>query len=252
MQTIFYGAAMINLNVIPSSPLLFALEPFHALCDYVAGQAQRLDPSLHGDGHPVLVFPGLGASGTATADLRMRLRQLGYAVYDWEQGINNGPGIDFDRWLLLLGEHLLEIYSQHNRSVSIIGWSLGGMYARELAKEHPNLVRQVITLATPFGKPDFSITEKIFGELGSYSCLLDDARLQRLSEAPPVPSSSVYSQTDGIVGWQRCVGKESGDHYNIEVKGVSHFGMVYHPEVLNVVADLLKNRNPIADIAVRP
>lgn len=212
---------MINLNAISSSPLLFALEPYHALCDYVAGYTRRLDSSLYGDGHPVLVLPGLGVSGTATADLRMRLHHLGYAVYDWKHGINHGHGLDLDSRLLLIGEHLLEIYSQHNCSVSIIGWSLGGMYAREIAKEYPDLVRQVITLASPFGETDLSS--------------------RRLREAPLVSSFSIYSQTDGIVNWESCVGKESTGHRNIEVKGVSHFGMVHHPDVLKVVAEILKS-----------
>jgi hypothetical protein len=212
---------MINLNAITSSPILFALEPYNALCDYVAGYTQRLDSSLYGDGHPVLVLPGLGVSGSATVDLRMRLQHLGYAVYDWKHGINNGHGIDLVGRLLLIGEHLQEIYSEHDCSVSIVGWSLGGMYARELAIEHPDVVRQVITLASPFGETEFPP--------------------RRMRKGARVPSSSIYSQTDGIVNWESCVGKESMGHRNIEVKGVSHFGMVHHPEVLKVVAELLKS-----------
>jgi alpha/beta superfamily hydrolase len=216
---------MINLNAIYSSPVLFALEPYHALCDYVAGCTRRLDSSLYGDGHPVLVLPGLGVSGSATADLRMRLQLLGYAVYDWKHGINNGHGTDLDWRLQLLGDHLLEINSEHDSTVSIIGWSLGGMYAREIAKEYPDVVRQVITLASPFGETDFTS--------------------RPLSEAPLVRSSSIYSQTDGIVNWESCVGDESVGHRNIEVKGVSHFGMVHHPDVLKVVAEILKS--PVLD-----
>src|SRR6476469_1132540 len=101
---------MINLNMASASPMLLALEPFNALCDYIAGHVGYRDLSLKGDGHPVLVFPGLGGSGAATADMRMRIGQLGYTVYDWRHGTNGGPGIDFNGWIALLATHLKEIH----------------------------------------------------------------------------------------------------------------------------------------------
>jgi pimeloyl-ACP methyl ester carboxylesterase len=186
-------------NVLPSSPLLSALEPFQAMCDYVAGHTHWRDLSLQGDGHPILIYPGLTLNGSSTADLRVRLQQLGYAVYDWRQGYNYGPGIDFDQWLSLLSKQLVDIQAHHQCSVSLIGCSLGGTYARELAKLHPHLVRQVITLATPFVKPDVIAAEKIFSKFTGTHFLIDDTLLQRLSEEPPVPCSSIYSQTDVII-----------------------------------------------------
>lgn len=232
---------MFNPTVTSSSPLLFALEPYQAMCDYVAGHLQYRDLSLQGDGHAVLVFPGLGVSGAATADLRMRLQQLGYNVYDWKHGVNIGPGIDFDGWLRLLGDHLREIYVKHSAPVSLIGWSLGGTYARELAKKHPVLVRQVITLGTPFGQATGDVQEHRVGQSAAATFSPDATLAQRLAEPPPGQSSSIYSQNDGIVNWAQCIGKEAGEHRNIEVKGVSHYGLVHHPEVLNTVANLLKN-----------
>jgi predicted esterase YcpF (UPF0227 family) len=231
-------------NVLPSSPLLSALEPFQAMCDYVAGHTHWRDLSLQGDGHPILIYPGLTLNGSSTADLRVRLQQLGYAVYDWRQGYNYGPGIDFDQWLSLLSKQLVDIQAHHQCSVSLIGCSLGGTYARELAKLHPHLVRQVITLATPFVKPDVIAAEKIFSKFTGTHFLIDDTLLQRLSEEPPVPCSSIYSQTDGIISWQSCLGKEAPGYRNIEVKGVSHLGMSHHPEVLKVVVSLLHGHIP--------
>lgn len=231
---------MLHLNVTPSSPLLFALEPYQAMCDYIAGHLQYRDLSIQGDGHAVLVFPGLGVSGAATADLRMRLQQLGYNVYDWKHGVNIGAGIDFDGWISLLGDHLREIYVRHSSPVSLIGWSLGGTYARELAKKHPVLVRKVITLGTPFRPATDNTQESTSG--ASAAGLVPSAQLaQRLAEAPAVQSSSIYSQNDGIVNWTQCVGEEVSGHRNIEVKGVSHYGLVHHPEVLNTVAGLLND-----------
>lgn len=236
---------MINLNAIPSSPLLFALEPFHALCDYVAGHIGPRDLSMQGDGHPVLVFPGLGVSGAATADLRARLQQLGYDVYDWKHGMNNGPGIDFAAWLVLLGEHLQEIHARHDARVSLIGWSFGGTYARELARKHPTLVRQVFTLATPFGESALIASANDLAMLAGCSAAVDPALQAKLCEVPPVLSSSIYSRTDGIVNWKQCIGHDASGHRNIEVEGVSHFGMVHSPKVLTIIADLLKHSEPV-------
>lgn len=172
--------------------------------------------------------------------MRGRLQQLGYEIYDWEQGFNNGPDVEFDQWLQHLGMHLQKIQARHGRAVSLIGWSLGGIYARELAKKFPDLVRQVITLATPFtDKPDATHAGWLLTLLNGGACPVDDALLARLRADPPVPSTSIYSQTDGVVAWQGCLGTESQRHRNIEVNGVSHMGMVHHPEVLRVVADLL-------------
>lgn len=231
------------IKLQPPAAVLLALEPFRALSDYVAGVVSPLESLPRGDGHPVIVFPGFAASGAATADLRVRLQQLGYEIHDWEQGINKGPAADFDQWLLLLGEQLQRIHAQHGGSVSLIGWSLGGIYARELAKKYPELVRQVVTLATPFmGKSDLTHAGWVFGGLNSGGFQLSDAVLERLETEPPVLSASIYSQSDGVVAWQGCHGTESSRHRNIEVNGVSHMGMVHHPEVLRAVADLLAQK----------
>jgi pimeloyl-ACP methyl ester carboxylesterase len=172
--------------------------------------------------------------------MRGRLQQLGHEIYDWEQGINNWPDAEFDQWLMHLGTQLQRIQARHGRSVSLIGWSLGGIYARELAKKYPDLVRQVITLATPFSDtPASTHAGWILTLLNGGASPLNDALLTRLRAEPPVPSASIYSQTDGVVAWKGCLGTESARHRNIEVSGVSHMGMVHHPQVLRAVADLL-------------
>jgi hypothetical protein len=222
------------------SPFLLALEPLRALSDYAAGLAGSLEALPRGDGHPVVVFPGLGVSGAATAVLRTRLAQLGYEVYDWEQGVNTGPGAEFNQWIGMLGEHLRRIHAQHRRRISLIGWSLGGIYARELAKRHPRWVRQIITLATPFGgNPEAINAMYIFSSLHGEAPDLAATAGRFNATGSEIPSTSIYSQTDGIVAWEACVGPESKRHRNIEVNGVSHLGMATHPEVLRVLAMLL-------------
>src|ERR1700756_3441485 len=109
---------MDTLERKPPPAVLLALEPLRAISDYVAGHAPLVEPLPRGDGHPVLVFPGLGASGAATAALRERLQALDYDVHDWEQGINQWPDADFEELLLLLGDHLKRIYARSGRPVS--------------------------------------------------------------------------------------------------------------------------------------
>src|SRR5210317_2335217 len=107
-------------------------------------------PLLHraprGDGHPVLMLPGVLASGTSTFLLRYYLKHLGYAGHRWKLGRNLGPVGEKEHEVL---ERLTELRRHYNRKVSVVGWSLGGIYARELAWMAPEDVRQVITLGTP-------------------------------------------------------------------------------------------------------
>jgi hypothetical protein len=236
----------------PSATLL-VLEPLRAAADYVAGMAPLAVPLPPGDGHPVLVFPGLGASGIATADLRRRLQQLGYEVHDWEQGVNFGPGADHDLMLERLGDHLRQIHALHRRSVSLLGWSFGGVYARQLAAKYPELVRQVITLATPVAdNSDATHAGWLLNMLSSGVTPISHTSTRRSETVASVPCASVYSKTDGIVAWEGCVSTESRNHRNIEVADVSHLGMVHHPEVLRVVADLLtQHRNGCGQAIMR-
>jgi dienelactone hydrolase len=231
---------MKSVELTPPSATLLALEPLRAAADYLAGMAPLAASLPPGDGHPVLVFPGLGVSGVATSDLRRRLQQLGYEVHDWEQGVNLGPSADHDLMLERLGDHLKQIHEVHRRSVSLLGWSFGGVYARQLAAKYPELVRQVITLATPVaGNSDATHAGWLLNMLSTGVSPMAHASTPRMDAANSVPCASVYSKTDGIVAWEGCVSTESTIHRNIEVADVSHLGMVHHPEVLRVVADLL-------------
>lgn len=229
---------IILLEQIPPT-LLLALEPYRSACDIIAGHSWRNEPLPAGDGHPVLVYPGLGFSGSATIELRTRLLQIGYQVYDWELGVSVLPSTaSFDTWINLMGGQLQRVERAHRRAVSLIGWSLGGLYAREIAKLFPDQVRQVITLGTPRAGPlqpvDFARSTSLSDEGSAERSLMT-----RLRTKPPVPCSSIYSRTDGLVDWKECIDPELPGAHNIEIEGVSHLGMVHHPDVLRAVAKLL-------------
>jgi pimeloyl-ACP methyl ester carboxylesterase len=113
-----------------------------------------------GDGHPVIIFPSLGRDTGVLVPLRNGCEALGYAVYDWAQGFSTGPRANAEEWLHNLAGHVHGVAALHGRRVSLVGWSLGGVYAREVAKIHKPLVRQVVTLGTPWSPQVLRVVAK--------------------------------------------------------------------------------------------
>jgi pimeloyl-ACP methyl ester carboxylesterase len=188
-----------------------------------------------GDGHPVLVFPGLGANDLTTAPLRAMLDSLGYATQPWGQGFNFGPRTGV---LERARADLQALHRRHHRKVSLIGWSLGGIYARELAKECSELTRCVVTLGTPFtGHPRATNAWRFFEMVSGHTS--NDAELMaQIRTAPPVPTTSIYSKSDGVVAWRCSVNEPSPLAENIEVQA-SHIGLGVNPIALYALADRL-------------
>jgi pimeloyl-ACP methyl ester carboxylesterase len=222
----------------PPSRTLMLLEgrAIHELGAFL-GALPLLSLAPRGDGHPVLVLPGLIASDVSTRPLRAFLRNRGYAVNGWGQGRNLGlrPGVQ-----RALTDLLEEINDTHGRKVSLIGWSLGGLYARQLAKMMPERVRSVITLGSPFaGSPRSTNAWRVYEMASGRRADEEDARFGgSLSVAPPVPTTAIFSRSDGICAWQSCMEKSSGQAESIEVES-SHCGMGHNPAVVYAVADRL-------------
>jgi pimeloyl-ACP methyl ester carboxylesterase len=188
-----------------------------------------------GDGHPVMVLPGMGANDWTTLPLRRFLDAPGYTTQPWRQGFNLGPR---DGVLQRCADDVRTLAQRHARSVTLVGWSLGGIYARELAKELPQHTRGVVTLGTPFtGHPRATNAWRVF-ELLNGRRAGDPALMQRLRQTPPVPTTSLYSRTDGIVAWQCSVNEPGPMAENIEVPA-SHTGMGVSPLALYAIADRL-------------
>jgi pimeloyl-ACP methyl ester carboxylesterase len=222
----------------PPSRTLMLLEgrAIHELGAFV-GALPLLSLAPRGDGHPVLVLPGLIASDVSTRPLRAFLRSKGYAVRGWQQGRNLGlrPGVQ-DGMVDLL-EEMNEV---HRRKVSLVGWSLGGLYARQLAKMMPQRVRSVITLGSPFaGSPRSTNAWRVYEMASGRRADEEDARFGgSLSVAPPVPTTAIFSRSDGICAWQGCVEKTSAQSESIEVES-SHCGMGHHPAAVYAVTERL-------------
>jgi pimeloyl-ACP methyl ester carboxylesterase len=192
--------------------------------------------ATRGDGHPVLVFPGFMASDFSTRALRRFLRDLGYAVHGWKLGRNLGPSPAVIRGLV---DRLREVRGRHGRRVSLIGWSLGGIYARELARNFASDVRQVITLASPFRDIEATNVPRFLRDRARRRGVPDQPAYRRALDAPlPVPTTSIYSRTDGIAAWRSCCLEEGPLSENLEVAS-SHLGIGHHPVALLTIADRL-------------
>jgi pimeloyl-ACP methyl ester carboxylesterase len=170
----------------------------------------RLAP--RGDGHAVMVLPGLGASDASTRMLRAFLRDRGYAAKGWGLGRNFGPRVGVERAML---DAIDRLRDESGRTVSLVGWSLGGLYASALAAKRPEAVRSVITLGSPLHPPQATA-----------------------KPTPGVPTTSIYSRSDEVVPWRCSVETEGDCSENIEVVG-SHLGLGFNPAVLFAVSDRL-------------
>jgi pimeloyl-ACP methyl ester carboxylesterase len=236
------GAEPVDPNYLPPPAAWLALtEPQRVMGEVLslASVRQLLDRLPQGDGHPVMVLPGFLGSDVYNASLRRFLKSLGYRVHGWGLGRNLGPRDDALEKLLARFRMLSDRYGE---SLTLIGHSLGGIFARELAREDPSRARQVISLGSPFGKGRLS---------GSYPARLFEAlnpmdeipfALDELHWAPPVPTTALYSKGDGIVNWRTAVQKAryaQGVTQSIQIRG-SHCGMTLNPTVWYILADRLR------------
>jgi pimeloyl-ACP methyl ester carboxylesterase len=190
-----------------------------------------------GDGHPVLALPGFLASDLSMAPMRRYLGEIGYDTHAWRMGRNTG-GVS--RMRAALRARLAEIHSATGRKVSIVGWSLGGVYARDLSLQLPDMVRSVITLGSPFsGDVRATNATRLYEALSGEA--VDDASELRTAIAGdlPVPTTSIYSRADGIVNWRTCLLRPSDTAENIEVYLASHIGLGVNAAALWAVADRL-------------
>ena len=221
-----------DVEVAPPNPLLLLLEgraPWELAA--LGAALPLLRRAAPGDTHPVLVFPGLGASDLSTLPMRNLFDRLGHIALPWNQGLNFGPrpGV-----LEQCEADLEEAYRRYHRKARLVGWRLGGLYAREVAKRRPDLVRSVVTLGTPFaGHPRATHAWKLF-ELVSGQDSHDEEALAPLREPPSVPCTSVYSKSDGVVAWQCSVNPPGPRVENVEVPS-SHIGLGVNPLAIHVV-----------------
>ncbi len=229
----------VSLNGAPSRALLFT-EPSRATAEFGSFllSALLLRRAPRGDGHTVLVLPGFLADDRSTRVLRGYLSTLGYKASAWGQGRNIGPTPDI---LDGMERRLVQLAECAGTPVSIVGWSLGGMFARALGRDHPEHIRQIVTLGSPFRSdgPIGSHATRSFERLAHIHVPYAELPAAETDQDPlEVPVTAVYTKGDGVVAWQTCIQSEGHQRENVEVWG-SHCGLGHNPMAMWVVADRL-------------
>ncbi len=194
-----------------------------------------------GDGSPVLVLPGILNNDLMTSPLRGFIEELGYDTYTWDGGLNTGFSKNTAKHL---AERLDNIYRETGKKVALVGHSLGGIYARELARQFPDKVSKVITMGSAFGADNElkAITPalRLVFRAASFNnpLITDQAIIKRSLIPPPVPTTSIFSKSDGLVDWHACLNPKARRAENIEVQG-GHVGVFMNPGALLALADRL-------------
>lgn len=198
-----------------------------------------------GQGQPVLVLPGYGAGDGSTVLLKTYLRFLGYRARGWGLGRNLGTVSE------ILPRVLKRVASMARRNaqpVRIIGWSFGGYLARELARDRPDLVRQIITLGTPvIGGPKYTVVAERYRKQGIDVEALAAEVEWRNQIALNTPVVAIYSRIDGFVAWQACVDRYGSNVENIEVR-TTHIGFGFSPDVYKIIAQRLPGKDGPAGV----
>src|SRR6478609_1657179 len=197
----------------------------------------RLAAAPRGDGHLVVDIPGWKAPELTGAPLRAYLNRLGYDARGWGFGTNTGdPRRDVER----LSRRVLDLVDEKGEPASLVGWSLGGVIAREVARRHPDAVRRVITYGTPVaGGAAHTSIARAYGRGAQVDA--DAAKVaRRLDARSPisVPLTVLFSRRDGVVAWQACIDRATPGAEHVEVSS-THLGMGVDPDVWAVVAERL-------------
>lgn len=190
-----------------------------------------------GDGSRVLVLPGFGADDRSTWPLRVFLSRLGYDARGWGFGRNDD---DVPQLVERVGAAVERLVGPRRERLCLVGWSLGGYIAREVARDLPERVRRVVTLGSPvIGGPKYTTTARVLAGRG-YDLDEIEAAVETRKRVPlRVPVTAIYSRRDGVVAWRACVDPENGAPIeHVEVRA-THIGLGFSPEVYALVAERL-------------
>lgn len=192
-----------------------------------------------GEGEPVLVLPGFMADDASTYLLRGYLSSIGYRVRGWGLGVNRGKMLDF---IEPVTEIVRDLEHRHGCKVRVVGWSRGGILAREIARDEPALIHKVVTIGSPVkgGVRVSSIGRFVRRETGLTPEQINNLLRGRQARPITVPIRAIYSRLDGVVAWQACIDDVSPDVKHFEIRG-SHVGMGANVDVFRLLPNLLRD-----------
>jgi len=180
--------------------------------------------------------PGLGCPDAIMWPVRQFLRTLGYDAQRWEAGINIGPT---PRAMRILESRLFALNDRSGRRVSLVGKSLGGFLSRELAKLHPERVRRLILICAPVQHPVGNRAAPLLYALKDHYAPGIPRDLAALSRPAPIPTTALFTKSDGMISWQGCLEEPSAMAENIELPGAYHTTAAMHPLALRIMASRL-------------
>jgi pimeloyl-ACP methyl ester carboxylesterase len=189
-----------------------------------------------GDGHHVVVIPPFGAGDAFTTVLRAFLRRLGYQAHKWDRA----EVLGLHRLVTVALARLAELRRESGSKLTIIGHSLGGIYAREVARAAPDDIRDVISVGSPFAgdlKSNY-VWPMYEAATGTRIDSIPTRFLEQMNEPPGVPATAIFSKSDGVAHWSSCIEQETPTSENIEVIG-SHIGLLHNPAVFYIIANRL-------------
>lgn len=184
---------------------------------------------------PVMLLPGFGTHPARMKPLGRALEAAGHRVSDWGLGFNFGPSEDrFER----LCERVVTMAKKEGEPLVLVGWSLGGIFAREVAKAHPEAVRLVVTMGTPFsGDRRANNAWRAYQLIAGHS--VDEPPIgQDMSAKPPVPTVALWSARDGIVSPRSSCGRKGERDLAIPMR-CTHLGFAAHPDVAAMLKRLV-------------
>ncbi|MGB5694827.1 MAG: alpha/beta fold hydrolase [Polyangiales bacterium] len=189
---------------------------------------------------PVAVFPGFAAGDLSTFVLRRYLQSAGYRVHRWRLGVNRGNVPALVPKLVSRIESLVERYQE---PVALVGWSLGGVLAREVARERPELVKRVVTLGSPVvGGPKYTRSAGFYERVLKQDLDAIERTVEERNQIPiRVPITAIYSRRDAIVQWWACIDDYNAHCCHIEVDA-SHLALGFDPKILRLVRSALEGR----------
>ncbi len=192
--------------------------------------------SLKGNGEPIIIYPGFKTGDWITENLRRFLSELNYTVYGWEGGNNNGYNDKVDKHLQ---EHLEKIYQKHREKICLVGWSLGGIYARELSRTYPDYIKMVVSIGSPFNDIEKGVNIWwIFREMKEKIKNIDPKIKKKLPDPLPVPSVSIFSKYDSVAWSNACRAKDKRTK-NFQITG-SHIGLPFNYKVYKIIVKNLQ------------
>ncbi|MFN2427769.1 MAG: esterase/lipase family protein [Candidatus Binatia bacterium] len=221
-------------QIIQDAALVLAETVSAAELGMLIWRASDLQCQPHGKGEPVVVLPGFGADDMSTWLLRRYLRYLDYRVYRWKQGVNCG---DVPSMVTRVTELARRCADKTGKRVRLVGWSLGGTIAREIARDEPLLVERVITMGSPVRIPRHLSARHCFSMFGNDVDAMDAEMERRTCTPIQVPVTAIYAAYDGFVSRTDCIDSCEGVE-QVEVR-TTHLGLGMNADVYRIVAQRL-------------